>query len=185
MSKVIRISETTYRRLEKHVNGFDDTPDKVIAKLLEIAENGQQAASAGASTETNVESENGFDADDAPDLTHTHRVGGTIGRRAFDSWADLMREAHKLAYDKLQSFERVQEISKAHIREGSVSSKGFKPVPGTPFSMQGANSNTAWRHSLHIAKELRLPLKVSFRWFNKKQAYRRGQAGRMEWSLAS
>jgi len=38
MSQVIRIPESLYKRLENHVNGFDDSPAKIIERILDFYE---------------------------------------------------------------------------------------------------------------------------------------------------
>jgi hypothetical protein len=41
MSTVIRIPESLYRRLEDHVTGFDDTPAKIIERMLDFYDSGK------------------------------------------------------------------------------------------------------------------------------------------------
>lgn len=183
MSRVIRVSETTYRRLEQHVTGFGDNPDTVIERLLDYyeddsdKENGNQRRE-GSGQNAPLE----LEPDHPGDLTHTKVLEGYFGEERVSNWKELMHTAHSIAYGTLGSFNKLREVTEANIEKGEHTESGFDPVLGAPISIQGANANNSWQNAFRLAKELKVPIEMTFRWRNKKKALHPGKKGKLSWA---
>lgn len=183
MSHVIRVSETTYRRLEQHVTGFGDNPDTVIERLLDYYEDDCDKENRNQRRESG--GQNGpleLNPDDPGDLTHTKVLEGYFGDEGVSNWKELMHTAHSIAYGTLGSFNDLREITDANIEKGEHTESGFAPVLGAPISIQGANANTSWQNAFRLAKELKVPIEMRFRWRNKKKALHPGEKGKLSWT---
>jgi len=182
MSRVIRVSESTYRRLEQHVTGFGDNPDRVIQRLLDYhdedgMESGNQNREDGG--------QNGpleLNPDDPGDLTHTKVLNGHFGDESVSNWKELMHTAHNIAHNSIQSVDKLREITHANIEKGEHTESGFAPVLGAPISIQGANANKSWQSAFRLAKELKVPIEMTFKWRKKKNALHPGKKGRLSWT---
>ena len=173
MSKVIRLNENTYRRLESLIHGFDDTPDAIVQRLLDHYEGSSKQPLVN-SSHTNNEV--------APDLTHTKIIDGHFAGTKFKKWSELLHLAHKKAFDTMESFDKLSAESLSNLELGETTESGFKPVSGTPFSIQGASANDSWKSALHLAKLLDVPVYAEVRWREKAGAFRPGGSETLNWS---
>lgn len=181
MSKVVRISENTYQRLQNIATPFDDTPDTAILKLLDFYENQNQ--STGKRYSESVKSGVKILNPDKPsDLTHTKVLEGLFDDTSVRNWRDLVTAAHKKALNELGTFEELKKVSISNIRQGNKRENGYKLIDGTNVSIQGANANQSWNSALKIAKRLNIPVEMKFMWRDKKGAIHPNQPGLLKWS---
>jgi len=183
MSRVIRVSETTYRRLEQHVTGFGDNPDTVIERLLDHYEDNSDRANKNQRRQGGKQNDPlELNPDDPDDLTHTKVLEGYFGDESVSNWKELMHTAHSIAYGALESFNELREITDANIEKGEHTESGFAPVLGAPISIQGANANNSWQNAFRLARELNVPIEMTFKWRNKKEALHPGKKGKLSWT---
>jgi len=179
---VIRISQTTYDRLEQHVSGFGDNPDTIIQRLLDYYENNGEQTGSRQQPEVYTEDDTlMLDPSNPVDLTHARTSGGYFDEEEVSNWAELLHAAHRIAYRKLGSFNKVSEVTQANIAKGEQTELGFSPVVKTSFSIQGANANNSWESAFRLARELRVPIEMRFRWANKEKAIHPGKKAVLSW----
>jgi len=181
MSKVIRISENTYQRLQNIATPFDDTPDTTILKLLDFYENKDHSTDERHS-ETMKSGVIILNPTNPSDLTHTKVLEGIFDDTSVRNWRDLVNEAHKRALNELGSFEELKKISISNIYKGDKRENGYKLIEGTNVSIQGANANQSWASALKIAKRLNLFIEMKFMWRDKKGAIHPNQPGLLKWA---
>jgi len=181
MSKVVRISENTYQRMQKIAKPFDDTPDTVIQNLLDFYEKEKLGKKPKQSTSTNKDDPMILEVENPSDLTHTKVWEGHFNNKTVRNWRELVSVAHRTALNKLGSFSELRKLSISNIVEGVKEESGFKPIDGTNISIQGANANSSWDSALIIAKRLNMPLRMKFKWRNKKGVSHPHKTGILEW----
>jgi hypothetical protein len=183
MAPVIRISDTTYAKLGLLAEPFvDTTPDLVISRCLD-----EVLAARGVSLGLEADSVGEvrrLDPDNPDDLRHTTvksvRVNGREIRPA--NWNAMLRNVHMRARTSLGSFQELRDASRSHLREGRYQDDGFYYVASGEFSIQGQDANLCWANGLHLAKQIGVPLEVTFIWQNREGAVHPGQRGVLEWA---
>jgi hypothetical protein len=171
--------------LESLAKPFVDTPETVIARLAK-EEIERRAAHSGLSAP--VAHAPGavlrLDPDNHDSLTHAKLLSAAFDGKELHrpKWNSLRDHAHVVALQRLGSFDALQRVSDAHLRAGRYDEDGFRYLPDGDFSIQGADSNFAWAHTLGIARQLRVPVRVRFEWRQKDGAARPGQTAVLEWS---
>jgi len=180
MSKVIRISENTYQRLQKIATPFDDTPDTAILKLLDFYES-EKSDKQVKQSETRKSGVILLDPENPSDLTHTKILEGYFDDVSVRNWKELVNVAHKRALNDLGSFDELRKISISNIYAGEKIENGYKLIEGTNISIQGANANQSWNSALKIAKKLGQPIEMKFMWRDKKGAIYPNQPGILKW----
>ena len=182
MSKVVRISDETYQLMQEFAKPFDDTPDTVIRKVLEFYaskhSNNKLKKVNFSEDEILV-----LDIDKPTDLTHTKVLNGSFDNENIRNWRELVSVAHKKALNKLGTVDNLKKITTANIVEGEKVDNGYKPIAGTNISMQGANANNSWSRALNIAKRLNTPIKIEFKWRDKKSAKYPNRKGVLKWEV--
>jgi hypothetical protein len=79
-------------------------------------------------------------------------------------------------------YEALRRMTTANIIQGERSDTGFEYIPDIDISIQGVDSNNAWRLSKEIAQKINVALEVHFIWRNKKGAAHPGENGYLKWS---
>jgi hypothetical protein len=97
-------------------------------------------------------------------------------------WNGILDHIHILGRHRLGSFEELNRVSAANLRDGRYEEAGFKYLEEGGFSIQGVDSNLAWAHSLRLARALKIPITVSFEWRQKDSAERPGESAVLEWT---
>lgn len=180
----ISVTSRNLSRLEDYVSGFGKTANDAIGVVLDIAE----ACQCEALTETQgtvvAASDSGvreFDADSPPSLKHTTvlsaKVDGQSMPRGQNYWNNIMQEATRRAALAGKSTDEIFMNSTAHVSMEERSDNGFKFIPEAGISVQGQNSDNAWRQILAMAKLGGFPVAVEFRWQQNDDAAYPGQSG--------
>ncbi len=118
------------------------------------------------------------------DTRHTkvrHARIGNLPVRTGGDWSGLVYAAHKLALQKLGSFQALKRVSIANIIEGRQADSGYKYYPDLGISIQNQDSAASWRSALHIAQHLQIEIESVFEWRDKVGAAFPGKRGRLFW----
>lgn len=190
MCPVIRISDETFALLQQLAQPLVDTPDSAIRRVLERylaslptapkparADHGA-AEDASSSTASTV-----YPAESAPNLTHTSFLSGSVDGVQVTKWGFLTLQAHERALKKMHGdVARLIKDSRAHVRLGKHTDKGFLPSADGKYSVQAVEANKAWKVALELAKQFQFPIEVEFKWQDKEGAAFPGESGHMSWS---
>jgi hypothetical protein len=193
MMPVIRISEPTFQRLQALAIPFEDTPSNVIERLLDLHDDvtsaGQHLEKAPAITNRGPSRSSSSGAtmrsrpelDPVPDFTHARILKGSFANRVVESWNDLVHAAHRVAFAKLRSLDKVESISKSRILRGHFRTSGFHHLKDLNISIQNVSANDAWRRALHMARKLDVPIQLEVEWEQHKGAVHPGERRTIVW----
>lgn len=183
----VDLTEATYGMLQALAKPFVDTPESVIAFLATEELKRRAGASPKSSSVGAADGVTRLDPDRHDSLTHAKLLSASFDGKDIHrpKWNGLLYHVHVTARQRLGSFEAVQKVSGAHLRPGRYEDDGFHYLAAADFSIQGVDSNLAWLHSLGIARQLRIAIRVKFEWRHKDGAARPGQAAILEWSPPS
>ena len=187
MSKVIRISNQIFTRLQEIAEPLTDTPATVIERLLDFYEENYQSDGQFQKAETFVEEDfniKRFDPETPPNLKHSRVNKVMIGNSAFSEqeWQKIVRYIHCLCMKKARTFDALQMITTFNIKQGKHNNLGFYYVPEIGISIQRVDANAAWKKMLAIAKKLEIPISIYFEWRDKPEAEIPGGKGLLSWS---
>ena len=179
MMPVVRIPEPIYKRLQAIAVPFEDTPVTVIDRLLseyEVRHQSQQL--------TESENYRVLDPDAPSNLRHTWLIRAVINSSEIHqpNWNRIVDAAHVLAFHMDLSVEALIKLTLSNVVKGENNTCGFHYLPEVNISIQGVDANHAWRNTLHIAKNLKVPVEVYFEWYNKEGAAYPGEKGKLVWT---
>ena len=184
MMPSIDIPETTFKRLQALATPFVDTPVSVIERLLDTYE-GQHGQSQHGQSKKRIpeRSQEPLTPAEAPNLTDTRLLFAMFDGKDVSTpyWNDLVRKVHELAFQRLGNFQSLRRATTANIIDGAVTEKGYKPLDGFGFSIQGVDANEAWRIVYHLARKLGVAIDVEFEWRVTEKAERPGDTARLVW----
>jgi len=126
-----------------------------------------------------------FPPDLAPDLTFTHVVSISVAGKEYAKkdryWNTVMFDVVARAAEKLKSKEKVMQLIPVNYVDGVGPKErgGFRYIEEGGFSVQGQDSNAAWKTIFHIAKALGWKVETIFRWEDNAKSANPGKVGRM------
>lgn len=189
MSPVVTLSESTDAKLKLLITRpFEDTRESLITALIDaelyrkgISPNGSGLA--GTVKDNTLQ----LDPDSHENLTHTRLISATVDGRPIHrpKWNSVLEYLHVLGYKRLGSFEELDRLSGAKIREGRYEQDGYKYVSEADLSIQGVDANSAWARSLGLAREIGVAIEIKFEWRQKEGAARRGEIAILRWDKTS
>jgi hypothetical protein len=183
MPPVVRISDSTFAKMQLLAEPLVDTPDQVISRCLDAALEARGLA-VEAPAAPSVDQMRHLDPDSPGDLRHTTvksvSIDGQDVRPA--NWNAMLREMHSRAMARLESFDELSRASASHLRPGRYEDEGFHYVPEGDFSIQGQDSNLSWSNSLRLARLISTPLAVTFTWQHRDGSAHPGDTGILEWA---
>jgi hypothetical protein len=196
MTHVIRISDQTFAKLQLLAQPLVDTPESVIDRVLDNALASTKAINgkneftvtqpAPVNKQRVVASFSGLEINpESPDnLTHTRVRYARFGDHEVKqpNWNEVMRMAHSIALESLGSFEALRMATSANMKKGAYTGEGFSAIHEAGISIQGADANKAWQHSLRLAKKIGTSIEVQFEWYSKPVAAHPGKQGRLQWA---
>lgn len=98
-------------------------------------------------------------------------------RRGQTYWNNIMQKATRRAALAGKSTEDIFMNSTAHVSMEELFDNGFKFIPEAGISIQGQNSDNAWKQILAMAELGGFPVSVEFRWQQNDDAAYPGQSG--------
>ena len=188
MAPSITLSDETFAKLQALAQPFIDSPESVISALADSelkrrassdVENGKREAAEYQILRLNPDS--------PENLTHTRLLSATVDGQPIHrpKWNGVLDHLHVIARKRMDSFDMVRKASGANIREGRYEESGFRYIPEADLSLQGVDSNDAWRHALGLARALEIPIEVKLEWRSKKGAVRPGEKAVIMWTPRS
>lgn len=184
---LVEISEETSQKLQMFATPLKDSYETVIRRLVEAARQGvpyPMPATMIAPVITPV-------IEDAalPDnyLTHTKVLNAQFAGVALPkaNWNSLMQHAHRVAFQKMGSFDALRDATRAHVKQGRYEEEGFaylgKNSDGSnvDVSLQGMDANLSWASTVHLAKAIGVPVEVNFEWRDNPKAAKPRQRGHL------
>ncbi len=183
MTPQINVAQSLYDKLKALAEPFVDTPETVITRCVNfyISSHG---AGAPKTTQPGQPSAMSFPADAPPDLTFTRPVAIKLDGVPFEKkdlyWNALMFDIVKRAAGKLKSPDKLKQLILVNYMDGQGPEKqGYRFIPAAELSVQGQDSNAAWKAIMHIVKATGMTIDVTFLWENKDKAAHPGKTGRM------
>ncbi|MCC5666582.1 hypothetical protein LC653_22505 [Nostoc sp. CHAB 5784] len=179
MMPVIRIPDPIYKRLQALAVPFEDTPITVIEKLLNEYEARYQPQQVSETENYRV-----LEPDTPSNLHHTRVLRAVIGSQEIHqpNWSKIVDTAHEIAIRQGFSVEELMKLTLAHVVKGEKINSGFHYLPEVNISIQGVDSNLAWRNTLHLMKNLKMPIEIYFEWRDKEGAAYPGEKGKFIWN---
>lgn len=184
MSHTITLSDDLFTKLQSIAIPFTDTPESVISRLLDAEIDRVNALRNDVQAQGNGARRNlSLDPDSHPSLTHTKVLSATVDGTVIHkpNWNRLLDRVHILARERLGSVEALRRKSDANVREGKYEKDGYHYLPESNISIQGVDSNIAWKHSLGLARALSMPIYIRFEWRDKEGAANPGKMAILEW----
>jgi hypothetical protein len=171
----IQISEATFSRLQAFATPLVDTIETALAKVLSIAEQTDKTLNIAQPTQAVSAG--------APDLTHTTvksaSVSGKVLGASLCNWNALMMTVVEEAAKQLPKGTSLTDLLVVNHIVGKNEDNGYKFLKSAGISIQGQNSNNAWKAISHLAKAVGLRVEVSFVWSEHPKAARPGQPGKL------
>lgn len=181
----IEISQETYSRLQQRAVPLKDSPDTVIARLLNECERSMneprpQPASQGLGGGPSQLGDDVAPADitidnpfDPPSLKHTKVLRAEVADRQTykANWTTVRQSLVEIAVRQRGfNLRQLLEICPMNAQEGVKADEGYTHYKDLDLSIQGQDANHAWQAAAALAKALRIPVKVWFQWRTKPDA---------------
>jgi hypothetical protein len=178
MCPTVDLAEATFQRLQAVAKPFVDTPETVIIRLLDAHESALKERSSSVQTDDGVQL---FNPHTPPDLTFTKVVKAEFCGRTLDrgdtNWNGLLDVAVRKAKAVSRSSSDLKRLIAVNFVEGAKTVEGFRFLSDVGISVQGQDSNGAWRAIHHVAQQLRCEVRVTFVWRDKESAAFPGATG--------
>jgi len=184
----IEISDHDFKRLQAYAEPFVDTPATALTKVLDLLDKGGLSDSLGPSSVTGHPNRRPaprfevYGPTSLPPLTHTKLVSGKFGGAEPQklTWDSLVQLALESLHDRYEDVREVRKRAGANVVSGAKTDDGYKFLSDKGFSYQGVSAEDAAKIILRSARDLEAELLIEFVWRDKPEAYKPGQAGRIE-----
>lgn len=172
---VLEITDATFIRLQAYATPLVDSAETALTKVLDIADGANSSTSAPLlKTPTPA---------GAPDLTHTTLTSASINGKllppALCNWNALMLSVIESAAMHLPKGAEIAELIIVNQMAGQKEDNGYKFLKGLGISVQGQNSNNAWKAIAHLARATGIKVEVSFYWASHPKAAKPGESARL------
>ena len=200
----IEVSLETYDRLQRRAVPFEDSPDSVIARLLD--KSGREGDGATAGEGAAIEKDGGgdvlsgsgeggsaqaFGADSGidvavddpfspPSLKHTKVLRAEVDGREVPkaNWTAVRHAVVAMALDQGgYNLRRLLEVWPMNAVETRKNDEGYSYYEDLGLSIQGQDANHAWQATAAVARALSVGVKVWFQWRTKPDAAHPGMRG--------
>ena len=173
----LKLSQSTYERLERHARPFVDTVDMVVNRALDALERREDPLVPGGDPP-----ERRVDPRNLPDLTHTKILVATLkgDRSAKRSWKDLLGRILIRAMKQCGTFDELRQLCPdVNMVQGRKEDEGYSYLDEVDFSIQGLPTNNACRALVGVAERLGIELEITFQWRSKEGAAYPGEMARL------
>jgi len=161
---VREIADATFERLKAHAEPLVDTIDSVINRALDALEerSGTEPHSLAPGRIRQ------FNPAAPPGLAHTTvrsiELCGRILKPQETYWNTLLIVALREAKSRGTETDELQRLVLGNCLVGRKEDEGYRFYKDLGLSIQGQDSNAAWRATYHVANKLGLSLKLIFAW---------------------
>ncbi len=178
----IKISKSTYLRLEEHISGFRETEDNVINKALDALEFLQKKESQTKSKPEFVDSQLQFNSNQIPNLYHskpiTMKVDGVMSH--IKNWNEILYPILRIAMDRgISNLDLKRRYALNVIKDSGINEK-YHFVPTIGLWVQPMSSNDIMKRVKKIANDLGIELEIEIRWHQKINAQFPGREARIQ-----
>lgn len=178
MPTQIDIPDELFAKLQQHAVPFVDTPLTVIEKALEALAAANGSALIDRPAEPHVRA---FNPAAAPDLAFTTvtaaKIGGTMLPKSKTYWNTVMYALIDEAAKRGHSKSEIEALVTVNHVDGVKYDSGYKFVEAAGLSLQGQDSNAAWKQAYQIASAFGIALCVEFYWPDEPKAAMPNTAG--------
>lgn len=174
--QIVQISQETFARLQANAVPLVDTIETVINRALDALEGSKEGSLPPAKL-------GGFDPSAPPSLSFTTVRSVTIANKKLSPketyWNSVLFACVKAAAKSGLSPKQIGELTIVNNVVGVKEDSGYKYLKEAGISIQGQDANAAWKAAYHIAKQINLPIEVSFVWQSNPKAAFPGQVGKL------
>jgi hypothetical protein len=173
------IPPSVFARLQKHAVPLVDDLESVLTRILDFYEANAEPNEADVVTNGEIKT---FSADSPPSLTHTKILTAQFNQVKFSrpdlTWNAILHEAIRIAATKTKKHEDLVHLIRVNFIFGKKENDGYRYLPDIDLSVQGQDSNGAWKGSFYIANRFNIPFDIVFAWRNKEDSAHPGTTGR-------
>ena len=185
----IEISDTSLALLKRHAEPLVDTCDTVILKFGQVFEaslsdgqNGVPPTPAPTPIAVPESTTTIYPANSPPDLTYTKVLlaklnGSTVGNRV--NWNGILKQMIQTAKARAKNEDDLRRFISVNFVVGRKEDDGYEYLATADLSVQGQDTNAAWKGIVHLSQQLRIPVDVVFLWRHKAKAAFPGKTGRL------
>ena len=177
------IPDLLYQRLQSIAVPLEDTMITVIEKLFDFYSQNNQNNSKILEYHDFNESRLKINPNNPDCLKFTKVLQAFLDQEEIfnPNWNLILHSAFKLALKKGVDISDLEKISSCNIFKGKKLDEGYSYLPDAKISIQGINSNDAWRNILIIMKKIQLPVTVVYKWRQNDQAIHPGREASLSW----
>jgi hypothetical protein len=161
---VREIADATFERLKAHAEPLVDTIDSVINRALDALEEKSGSDLHGLTPVRNRR----FNPAAPPSLAHTTvkaiELCGKLLKPNETYWNTLLIATLREAKSRGTKTEELSQLVLGNCLVGRKEDEGYRFYKDLGLSIQGQDSNAAWRATYHVASKLGLSLTVMFAW---------------------
>ncbi len=174
MNPQIDVTQRTFSELQKLAEPFvDKTPEDVIVKLIHM----YKGAATGPTAPAGPKDYSGL----SPNLAHTKVLSVRLNGTEMDqpNWNRLLDHIILEAGKKLQNPRALKNLIVVNCVEGKKEDQGYHFLQPVGLSVQGQDSNGAWKGVSHLAAAMKFSVEVVFVWLENSKAVNPGQTGKL------
>lgn len=174
MTHTIEISDDLFARLQKHAIPFVDTPVTVMERALVALEAGDEDKEEGRGIRA-------FNPAAPPDLKFTSVLKASVSGKSLKKsdcyWNTILMTIIASAAKNGVSSIDILDLITVNSEEGQRDDNGYKYIEAANISVQGQDSNAAWRIAYILASSFGIELDIMFAWQDHPKAVMRSQQG--------
>jgi hypothetical protein len=178
----INVSTSVFEQLKDLAEPFIDTPETVINRLIEHYHKTRDQSKPSKPTGSDNNGLMHFPIDSPPQLKFTRVMsialdGAPLGKQLL-YWNALLFEVVQRASKKLTP-EKLRQALLVNYVDGEKSDSGYRYIPEAGLSVQGQDSNYAWKATAGLLKAAGMTIDIVFQWEPKDQAAYPGKTAHM------
>lgn len=177
MSYSVEIPDELFARLQRHAVPFVDTPVTVIERAMVALE----AKAGDVFSEEGEGAPRAFNPAAIPNLKFTSVLSASVDGKALKKsecyWNSIMLRVIAVAAQKGHATQDILNLLTVNSEPGKREDSGYKFVPEANLSIQGQESNAAWRQGYALASSFGIAIELIFVWQDHPKAALRNQQG--------
>lgn len=170
------ISAELFSRLQAYATPLVDSVETTLAKVLDLADAAAKGGAVPPPASLNR-------LQGVPDLSHTTLTGASIDGRSLlpaqCNWNAFMMAVIEKSAPLVPVGRELSDLLVVNHVAGRKEDNGYKYLEGVGLSVQGQNSNNAWKAISHLARATGIKAEASFYWSNNPKAARPGETGHL------